>query len=263
VAWWDPNVLTLDAEENVGVRQQRILEADESGAEVARGEQSYSQWKERRSTVAAQASEPSIRVQTATAFAAGAGLGESDLAQIQLEKISRADVERPSGRRFGALVHAVLAAIDLDASADEIAAVAQANARLIDATAEEVDAAAATVRIALQHPLMQRAATAQALRRETPIQHYREDATLIEGVVDLAFQESTPDFKGWTIVDFKTDREIEKAENQYRAQVAAYVEAVSVATKCATRGFLLIVYARQPRATIHPGGMTRPVKTYL
>jgi ATP-dependent helicase/nuclease subunit A len=241
VAWWDPNALTLDVEENVGVRQQRILEADESGTEVARGEQSYNQWKEHRSAAVAQASLPTIKVQTATVFAAGAGLGEPDLAQIQLEKISHADVERPSGRRFGALVHAVLAAIDLDASADEIAAVAQANARLIDATAEEVDAAAMTVRAALQHPLMQRAATAQALRRETPIQHYREDATLIEGVVDLAFQESTPDFKGWTIVDFKTDREIEKAENQYRAQVAAYVEAVGVATASPARGVLLIV----------------------
>jgi ATP-dependent exoDNAse (exonuclease V) beta subunit len=135
----------------------------------------------------------------------------------------------------------VLAAIDLDASADEIAAVAQANARLIDATAEELDAAVATVRTALQHPLMQRAARAQTLRRETPLQHYREDGTLIEGLVDLAFQERTPEFKGWTVVDFKTDREIEKAENQYRAQVAAYVEAVRIATASSARGFLLVV----------------------
>jgi hypothetical protein len=43
VAWWDPNVLALEAEENFGVRQQRILEADETGTEVARGEQSYNQ----------------------------------------------------------------------------------------------------------------------------------------------------------------------------------------------------------------------------
>jgi ATP-dependent exoDNAse (exonuclease V) beta subunit len=241
VAWWDPNVLTLDAEENVGVRQQRILEADESGTEVARGEQSYNQWKEHRSAAVAQASQPTIKVQTATAFAAAAGLGKPHLARIQLEKISRADVERPSGRRFGALVHAVLAVIDLDALADEIGVVAQANARLIDATAEEVDAAVATVRTALQHPLMQRAARAQTLRRETPLQHYREDGTLIEGVVDLAFQERTPEFKGWTVVDFKTDREIGKAENQYRAQVAAYVEAVRIATASSARGFLLVV----------------------
>jgi ATP-dependent exoDNAse (exonuclease V) beta subunit len=241
VAWWDPNVLTLDAEENVGVRQQRVLEADESGAEVARGEQSYRQWKERHSAAVAQASEPSIRVQTATAFSAGATFSALDLAGIQIEKISRADVERPSGRRFGALVHAVLAAVHLDASADEIGVVAQANARLIDATAEEVDAAVATVCTALQHPLMRRAATAQAVRRETPLQHYCADGTLIEGVVDLAFQESMHDFKGWTVVDFKTDREIEKAENQYRAQVAAYVEAVRIATASSARGFLLVV----------------------
>ena len=30
-----------------------------------------------------------------------------------------------------------------------------------------------------------------------------QDDTLIEGVVDLAFQESTAEFKGWTVIDFK------------------------------------------------------------
>jgi ATP-dependent exoDNAse (exonuclease V) beta subunit len=241
VAWWDPNALTLDVEENVGVRQQRILEADESGSQVARGEQSYNHWKEHRSATVAQASEPSIKVQTATAFAAGTALSDPDLARIQLEKISRADGGRPSGRRFGALVHAVLAAVDLDASADEIRVVAQANARLVDATAEEVDATVTAVRSALQHPLMQRAARARALRRETPLQHYRDDGTLIEGVIDMAFQESTPEFTGWTVVDFKTDREIEKAETQYRGQVAAYVEAIGAATAKPSRGFLLVL----------------------
>ena len=94
---------------------------------------------------------------------------------------------------------------------------------------------------ALKHPLMQRAAKAQALRRETPLQHYREDGTLIEGVVDLAFQESTSEFNGWTVVDFKTDREIEKAEDQYRNQVAAYVDAIQAATVSSARGFLLVI----------------------
>jgi ATP-dependent exoDNAse (exonuclease V) beta subunit len=197
--------------------------------------------KEDRCTAVSQASQPTIKVQTATAFAAGAGLSGPDLAHIQIEKISRAEVERPSGRRFGALVHAVLAVVDLNASADKIGAVAQANARLMDATAVEVDAAITTIRSTLQHPLMQRAAKAQALRRETPVQHCREDGVLIEGVVDLAFQESTPEFNGWTVVDFKTDREVEKAEDRYRAQVATYVEAVAVSTAAPARGFLLIV----------------------
>jgi ATP-dependent exoDNAse (exonuclease V) beta subunit len=237
VAWWDPNVLALEAEEHFGVRQQRILEADESGTEMARGEQAYNHWRQGR----AAASRPSIKVQTATAFAAAASFSEPDLRRIQIETVSRADIERPSGRRFGALVHAVLAAVDLDASADEVAAVAQANARLIDATASEIDATVKTVRRALQHPLLQRAARAKVVRRETPVQHYRDHGTLIEGVVDLAFQETTPEFNGWIVVDFKTDREIEKAENQYRAQVAAYVEAVRIATSCPASGFLLVV----------------------
>jgi hypothetical protein len=146
VAWWDPNVLTLEAEENFGVRQQRILEADETGTEVIRGEQSYNHWREGRATATGQASRPSIKVQTATAFAAAASFSEPDLRRIQIETVSHADIERPSGRRFGALVHAVLAAVDLDASAKEITAVAQANARLIDATAGEIDATVKTVR---------------------------------------------------------------------------------------------------------------------
>jgi ATP-dependent exoDNAse (exonuclease V) beta subunit len=189
----------------------------------------------------AEASCPTIKVQTVTAFAAGADLSEARLAHIQLEKVLRTDGERPSGRRFGALVHAVLAAVDLDANADEIREVVQANASLIDATSEEADAAITTVRNALKHPLIEQAGRAQSLRRETPLQHYREDSTLIEGVVDLAFQEDTPEFTGWTVVDFKTDREIEKAEKQYRAQVAAYVEAVRIATASSARGFLLVV----------------------
>jgi hypothetical protein len=82
--------------------------------------------------------------------------------------------------------------------------VAQANARLIDATAGEIDATVKIVRRALQHPLLRRAARAKAVRRETPIQHYRDDGTLIEGVVDLAFQDTTPEFDGWIVVDFKT-----------------------------------------------------------
>jgi len=43
------------------------------------------------------------------------------------------------------------------------------------------------------------------------------------------------------VVDFKTDPEIEKAANQYRARVAAYVEAVRIATELLARGFLLAV----------------------
>ena len=97
---------------------------------MARGEQTYSQWKDGRSAAVAKRASPPLKSKQPR-LAAGAGVSEPDLARIQIEMISRADIERPSGRRFGALVHAVLATVDLDASADEIAAIAQSNARLL------------------------------------------------------------------------------------------------------------------------------------
>ena len=53
------------------------------------------------------------------------------------------------------------------------------------------------------------------------------DGTLIEGVVDLAFEESGE----WTVVDYKTDRELAASgEDQYRRQVALYASAIALAT---------------------------------
>jgi ATP-dependent helicase/nuclease subunit A len=67
------------------------------------------------------------------------------------------------------------------------------------------------------------------------------DETLIEGVVDLAFREELPDFAGWTVVDFKTDRELEKASDRYVQQVQLYSRAVSASTSLPARGVLLVI----------------------
>jgi ATP-dependent exoDNAse (exonuclease V) beta subunit len=68
-----------------------------------------------------------------------------------------------------------------------------------------------------------------------------DDGGLVEGVVDLAFWEDTSELTGWTVVDFKTDREITGASDQYAAQVSAYVAAIGVATGLTSRGILLVV----------------------
>jgi ATP-dependent helicase/nuclease subunit A len=215
----------------MGLRQQRILEADERGIGAARGEENYERWNESRAEAIAHASRPSIQVQTVTALASGIGAAGLNLVGVKIESVQRVGADRPGGRRFGALVHAVLATVEPDATPDEITAAAHANGRLVDATRDEIGAAVTAVRGALGHPLMRRAAvsaSAGSLRRETPVQLRREDGTLVEGVVDLAFREQTPDFAGWTVVDFKTDREIERSQAQYAAQVAAYVEAILI-----------------------------------
>jgi ATP-dependent helicase/nuclease subunit A len=82
--------------------------------------------------------------------------------------------------------------------------------------------------------------TASHLRRETPVLLRQEDGTLIEGVVDLAFREEDT-AKGWTVVDFKTDREFELRQSEYTAQVAFYAEAIGKATKASTKGILLVI----------------------
>jgi ATP-dependent helicase/nuclease subunit A len=115
---------------------------------------------------------------------------------------------------------------------------------ILGATEEEISAAVATVLRALAHPLLRRAATAAGsggLRREIPVLLKRDDGSLVEGVVDLAFREEASDFAGWTVVDFKTDRELEGSSDLYLGQVQLYSMAVRVATQLPTRGVLLVV----------------------
>ena len=164
--------------------------------------------------------------------------------RVDVEKVERGDVARPGGRRFGALVHAILASVDLNAGAHAIQASAAINGRIIGATEKEVDAAIAAVGGALTHPILRRAAASAekgGLRRETPVLLTLDDGSLVEGVVDLSFREDTLDFAGWTVVDFKTDREFEASSARYISQVRLYSDAVSAATNSPTRCTLLVV----------------------
>jgi ATP-dependent helicase/nuclease subunit A len=163
---------------------------------------------------------------------------------IEVQTVERGDVQRPSGVRFGSLVHAVLATIDLDADMVAIRAAVVMKARFFDSTAEETEAAVVVVETALRHPVMRRAAasvTKERLRRETPVFLTLEDGTLAEGVVDLAFREQDVGFDGWTVVDFKTGNEFESASARYFAQVSLYAQAVGAATRLPTRGIILVI----------------------
>jgi ATP-dependent helicase/nuclease subunit A len=69
----------------------------------------------------------------------------------------------------------------------------------------------------------------------------REDGTLLEGVVDLAFEEGEGDSVRWKVVDFKTDRELESSCEAYMAQVAMYSEAIGKATGAPVESVLLVI----------------------
>ena len=147
-------------------------------------------------------------------------------------------VARPYGPRFGTLVHAALATVPLDATPPQIADGVSLQARILGAPADEVTAATALVAAALAHPLMARARDAWRAgrcRRETPLARREPDGSLIEGVVDLAFE----DGDGWTVVDFKTDVEIGAELTAYRRQVGFYASVIARASGKTARGVLL------------------------
>jgi ATP-dependent exoDNAse (exonuclease V) beta subunit len=103
-----------------------------------------------------------------------------------------------------------------------------------------MDAAAESVRIALGHKIFdgaRQAAKHGRCRREVPIVWRDPRGLLIEGVVDLAFEQS----RAWTVIDFKTDEEFRGNESAYRRQVAMYASAIQAATGARVSALLMRV----------------------
>jgi ATP-dependent helicase/nuclease subunit A len=271
VVWWDPCLLELGKQEDVGSRLNKLIAADEEGTRSQAGIVAHDEWQASRTRVRQASGAPSLRVVTATEHAkekeqsakgkeqratgtsrkpeqGAATTGQRDLLasssppratlDVAVESVG-IDFSRPHGKRFGTLVHAVLSVVDLNAERVGVEAVAQLQGRVLGATEEEVAAAIETVARALAHPLLRRASAAAVrggLRRETPVAIELEDGLLVEGVVDLAFLDESG---SWVVVDFKTDFEIEGRLDEYREQVGLYALAISRATRQGVKGVLL------------------------
>jgi ATP-dependent exoDNAse (exonuclease V) beta subunit len=240
-------VLALKVPESLGLRQQRLLHADESGLATEEGIRAHAAWQEARARIRAQAGTETIKVETATerakAIAAVAEAPRVEVEVVEVEAASGRPETRPHGKRYGLLVHAILAAVPLDAGPEAVKATAELEGRILGAPSDEVDAAAERVQAALAHPLLERARTAARAgqcRRETPIAIRLEDGTLVEGVTDAAFYEGSPE-PMWTVVDWKTDVEIAGRIDVYRHQVDLYTRAIARATGVPARGVLLRV----------------------
>ena len=103
------------------------------------------------------------------------------------------------GRDFGSLVHRILEWVPLD-EPERARGMAEALAPAFGLDAGAAERAAAAAQRALALPVMQRARRAARLWRELPL-WFPEGAELLEGVIDLAFEEDG----GLVIVDYKTD----------------------------------------------------------
>ena len=258
VVWWDPGRLQLDADAAVAIRREDLLSRDAPGEQVEQDLQRHRAWLRRHGETVARGARPSLAVTTATELAretpAEPGDEESGAAPVPPAAVTlvelRRDSARPDGPRFGSLVHQVLADVPLadappgDVAADSrapgatagasaaVSAVARLNGRILGATEEEIAAAAGVAARVLEHPLLARARAASRrgeCRREAPVSMRADDGRVIEGTVDVAFREDGV----WTVVDYKTDREIGEtggAAEAYRRQVALYARMIARAT---------------------------------
>jgi ATP-dependent exoDNAse (exonuclease V) beta subunit len=251
VVWWDPAVLHLGAEPPFGLRRQELISKDVPLDVVAEGTARYVAWRNTREEAVTHAARPSVNVRTVTEWARSERPDRKSQipnleSQIpnplsgQVEIVTLPAVAgRPTGPRFGTLVHASLAAVPLDADAAVIDRVVGVQARIVAAQSDEVTAARQLIGAVLSHELLagaRRAFARGALFRETPTTVVR-DGQMIEGNVDLAFE--TPD--GFTVIDFKTDRAEGQLLDTYARQVQLYAEAIGEATGRPVRALLMSV----------------------
>jgi ATP-dependent helicase/nuclease subunit A len=246
VVWWDPGALALGAKPPFGVRRGELIVKDVPRQVVADGRSRYDRWHLARDDARAAGAVPSVIVETVREWTArkaqmpAAMLMEPrSVGIVNLE--GRDDRQRPRGAGFGSLVHAVLAETPFDASRRVIENICEIEARMLGMSEDDAAAAAMVAERVLANDLIARARAADAsgrCRRETPVTCTLPDGTLVEGVVDLAFEEGGR----WTVVDYKTDRELAAlGEDQYRLQVALYATAIAQATGAPCDGVLMIV----------------------
>jgi ATP-dependent exoDNAse (exonuclease V) beta subunit len=239
VVWWDPRALTLSVPQSFGIRQEELLKESNDPAVVKKDLESYQAWTNRWNSVRQRATLPTLDFRTATAQARLESYPAEFECAVHVIELPR-DPGRPAGARFGSLVHATLAAVPLDASPIQIQQATSLYARVLGANTREAEAARTVVQTVLNHPEIghaREAAVEGRCRRETPVTVTLADGSIVEGVLDLAFFSSDT----WTVVDFKTDRELEKELAHYKRQLGLYSAAISRSTSKSTAGILMFV----------------------
>jgi ATP-dependent exoDNAse (exonuclease V) beta subunit len=227
VVWWDPGALRLNVGGNFGLRQEDIL----ADAGPDDGLQRYREWKRSREDAVDRGERPEFELLLPSETSA-APPGFDGAIEID-ESLARPG--RPSGARFGTLVHLVMRDIDLMSAGAGAEGLARMHGRVLGATAEEADAAAEAARAAAAHPLIVRAGKAGRCHRELPVMLRLDENRLLEGVIDLAFLEDG----AWTIVDFKSDADLKAKRAHYRRQLQWYGAALERITGQPVRGWIL------------------------
>ena len=162
VVWWDPFKLKLGEEQSQTAWQDEKLKdtlQPDGGASLAE----YRAWQEEGARVVRDGARPEVAVFLASQAVEGPPVA------FEIEFTSAvAAPRRALGKRFGALVHAALRDVALDAPAETVQQVVELNARVLGATKAEAAAASEAVAGALRHPVFVRARAAKRCHREYP-----------------------------------------------------------------------------------------------
>ncbi|HTW64231.1 MAG TPA: UvrD-helicase domain-containing protein [Bryobacteraceae bacterium] len=230
VVWWDPRTLDMAAPANLGLRQEQILSGD-AGEQESPSLAAYRAWKEQRERKVAAGAAKRFDIFTASeALESPADFS----VEVKLETVQK-PIGRSAGPRFGTLVHTILR--DVALAGGGIKELAKVHGRVLGATEQEVDDASGAVAAALQHPLLERARKSGLCRRELPVFLKLQGNRILEGVIDLAFEENGC----WHIVDFKTDAEVGPNRKRYENQLRWYSLALARLNNAAVEAHLLSV----------------------
>jgi ATP-dependent exoDNAse (exonuclease V) beta subunit len=229
----------LNVQAPFGLRRDDLIVKDVPPEILQQGLDAHKAWETRREADRSSASEASIEVMAATR---AAELELAAVAAVPVTIVSNSvETIRPSGPRFGSLVHALLAEVPLgDEGNAVLESLSEAHGRILGATMEEVGAARAAVGVVLTHPLLEaaeRASRAGQCYRETPVTYRLESGLLLEGYVDLAFRDGS----SMVVVDFKTDRELDGSLQRYQKQVSLYATAIGQTAGLPVQAFLMRV----------------------
>ena len=223
VVWFDPQVLALEVAKAEGVENEQVLNGTPQQAEE--GLHRYREWKASRAQRVEAGSRPRYLTVLAERLTSA---DEAETIPVQTVTLDAAP-GRPSGRRFGRLVHDILQRADRVEDLDALASMWRRRHRASDA---ERDAAVEAARAALEY--LNRIVPQEALRRrELPVMVRLADGTLADGRVDFACSDGAQ----WIVVDYKTDRR----ESRNIAQLQVYGLALHRGTGLPVRGIVLEV----------------------
>jgi ATP-dependent helicase/nuclease subunit A len=223
VVWFDPAVLALEAAKSGGVEHEQVLAG--TTEQAVEGLRRYEAWSARRAARIESATAPRHRVANAERMGV-----PTEAEGIAVETITLPlEAGRPTGRRFGRVVHDVLQRADRP---EDVAPLARVWGRRHAVSEADCEAAASAARTALDRIATMVPKGARRLR-ETPLVVRLGDGTLVDGRIDLAWCDGTQ----WTVVDYKTDRR----ELRRVGQLQLYALALQQATGLPARGIVLEV----------------------